>query len=483
MALGDAYIDVHANTAPFRTDLQELAASSTGIDKDFEAQGKEFGNALHEGLRSTLNDGVSETRRGFRSRMSAAFSDVGQDFVSLFRGGLSSPGSIAALTALGFGLSPFIIDGLAAGIALLAGTGAIGLGAFILREKPEIQRAIKNLKFNIEAIFGAAAEPMLPPLLSGINKITEFIRNNIGSFVRIFTAAGALIDPLVDSILRLVQMALPGFTNMLEKSGPIFEALGHELPNIGLALGDIFNAIADSAPTIGIILRELLHAISLLLGFYAQLIRFTEFVFGGEAGQKIRDFFEHLIPSAVSQALASIVSFASQGIAWLSAFRDNAVGRIGDFLNRVRDIPGIILNSVSNFGSLLYNAGASLIQGLINGIASRVQQLRDWMRYLADTIARFLPGSPAKEGPLSGQGYAKFRGQHLVQDLVAGMTSEIPAVNSASNSTAQFLFGATNINFNGPVTEEAGRLAGNAAGGSILAMIGANTSRLAVRMA
>jgi hypothetical protein len=484
VALGDAYIDVHANTTPFRTDLQRLAAESTGgVDRDFEAQGKEFGEALHKGLRGALDGGVDETRRSFRSRLASAFSDVGGDFTSLFSRGLTSPGVIAGLTAIGFGLAPFIVDGLAAGIALLGGTGVLGLGALFVKNDPYVKRFVDSLRKDITDIFTEAAGPLITPFILAINKLSSFFKENLGTFTSIFIAAGAFVDPLVSAITGLVQRALPGFQNMLEHAQPIFEALRQNLPEIGSALGDIFNAIAESAPSIAIGFGLLLKLLSLVLGLFSQIILFSNFIFSGDAGHQIRRFFEDLIPNAVGRAISAIQSFFFQGVAWLTAFRDNAIGRIGDFLNYVRGIPGVILSAVSNFGGLLYNAGASLVQGLINGIASQVSRLRSWMSTLANIIAGFLPGSPAKEGPLSGQGWTKIRGQHAIRDLVEGMRSETPGVTSASNSTAQFMFGATNINFNGPVTEDAGRTAGNAAGMSILNLIAANSSRLAMRMA
>jgi hypothetical protein len=73
---------------------------------------------------------------------------------------------------------------------------------------------------------------------------------------------------------------------------------------------------------------------------------------------------------------------------------------------------------------LLYDRGRSLIQGFINGIASMIGAVKDKVKSVVSAVTNFLPGSPAKEGPLSGKGYVKLRAQRFMQDFADGVTKQ-----------------------------------------------------------
>ena len=83
-----------------------------------------------------------------------------------------------------------------------------------------------------------------------------------------------------------------------------------------------------------------------------------------------------------------------------------------------------ILSAITGFVSQMVAAGAALIQGFVDGILSMAGAVGDAINTVVGAAASFLPGSPAEEGPFSGQGYTKVRGQHLVQDFVAGALGE-----------------------------------------------------------
>lgn len=168
-----------------------------------------------------------------------------------------------------------------------------------------------------------------------------------------------------------------------------------------------------------------------------------------------------------------------------SSLASAVAGKLGEVVNRIKGLPSAILNAAKNFGSLLLNAGRALVDGLINGIKQKVSQLKSWISYLASLIAAFLPGSPAEVGPLSGQGYTKIRGQHLVQDLISGIREEVPALREATtNAMSNIVFGqnSVQVNFQGALpTDTQARSVGTAVGNGAASMIAARNTRLAVR--
>jgi hypothetical protein len=87
----------------------------------------------------------------------------------------------------------------------------------------------------------------------------------------------------------------------------------------------------------------------------------------------------------------------------------------------VKALPGQISGALGNLGRLLYTKGVSLVQGFINGIGSMIGRVRDKARSIVSSVTDFLPGSPAKEGPLSGRGYALLRARRMMADFARGL--------------------------------------------------------------
>lgn len=112
-----------------------------------------------------------------------------------------------------------------------------------------------------------------------------------------------------------------------------------------------------------------------------------------------------------------------------------AEGGTGSLISFVRGIPGRVIGAIGNLGGMLYNKGRELIQGFINGIRSMLGVVANTARNIVNSVTRFLPGSPAKEGPLSGRGYVVYRGQHLVQDFASGIVGTADAARRAVERT------------------------------------------------
>lgn len=175
-----------------------------------------------------------------------------------------------------------------------------------------------------------------------------------------------------------------------------------------------------------------------------------------------------------------------------SRWRSNFIGfiaavvvKIAELILKLKGLPLTITSAFKNFGGLLVNAGRNLVQGLINGINQKIQALKNVIAALVNMIANFLPGSPAEEGPLSGQGYVKLRGQRMMQDLIEGIRSEVPELRDASlTATSNIVFGSNSVQVNvageTPDVNRA-RAMGNAMGMSAAQMIATRNTRLAVR--
>lgn len=149
------------------------------------------------------------------------------------------------------------------------------------------------------------------------------------------------------------------------------------------------------------------------------------------------------IVSFIQAAIAKIVAVASGIAAFVNSVSghfQNVVNAIRDKINSavsfVRELPGKIIGAIGNLGSLLYDAGRNVIQGLINGISSMIGSLRSKMSDAAATIRGALPFSPAKYGPLSGEGSPENSGQKISMMIADGLTMQIPAIRTAMTDVA-----------------------------------------------
>jgi TP901 family phage tail tape measure protein len=83
-----------------------------------------------------------------------------------------------------------------------------------------------------------------------------------------------------------------------------------------------------------------------------------------------------------------------------------------------------IVSTIENLGSRLFSAGAHIIEMLAHGIMSAIGAVTSAIGNIGSEIMSHLPFSPAKKGPLSGQGDPVLRGQEIVRRLAQGMAAE-----------------------------------------------------------
>lgn len=104
-----------------------------------------------------------------------------------------------------------------------------------------------------------------------------------------------------------------------------------------------------------------------------------------------------------------------------SSAKSAAQNQINNLISLVRGLPGRAAGALGNLGGMLYAKGQSLVRGFIDGIASMIGAVADKARSVVSAVTDFLPGSPAKEGPLSGRGYVLLRARRFMNDFAQGM--------------------------------------------------------------
>ena len=136
----------------------------------------------------------------------------------------------------------------------------------------------------------------------------------------------------------------------------------------------------------------------------------------------------------------SIVTFFSGLPARIGAFFtqlwDAVVKKVTSVIEYVKGLPGRIITAIGNAGKMLYDSGAKIIQGLIDGIGSKISQLKQKIASAVQEIRDHLPFSPAKKGPLSGQGSPQRAGATIGSMIAAGLDSQLALIGGAASRAA-----------------------------------------------
>lgn len=200
----------------------------------------------------------------------------------------------------------------------------------------------------------------------------------------------------------------------------------------------IFNAVKTAINWIKDAVVTIWNAIVASIKFYINLIK-TVITTGINVVRTVWNAAFNAVRSVTLSIWNGIVSFIRSAIDKVKTFilgvkiivsyvknaftnaRNAAVGMLNSLISTVRGIPGRITSALGNLGSLLYNKGRQIIQGFINGIGSMLGAVRNKASSIVHAVTDFLPGSPAKTGPLSGKGYVLLRGRRFMNDFAQGI--------------------------------------------------------------
>lgn len=131
------------------------------------------------------------------------------------------------------------------------------------------------------------------------------------------------------------------------------------------------------------------------------------------------------IKAAITAAMEAIVSAIRNGMS-------NAKSAVS---NGISEMVSTVTGAAGRFLSAGESLMSNLAQGILNGIGNAVGAVKNAVGQLTD----LLPGSPAKKGPLSGQGYTRIRGMHFSEDLAAGIMGGSGLVARAAGDIADLM--------------------------------------------
>lgn len=352
-----------------------------------------------------------------------------------------------------------------------------GLFAVIGQLLPQVN-ALRDTLLPIAVVLGETIGQALSALAPIIGLVASLIVGLVQAIAPLITQIVGALGPAIASIAAMFQgslsPALTGLIGLLQPLlGILLEVFGAQVVNainlVVTVLGGLFDILGGLINFIvGVFTGDWDRAwsgiVQIFDGIVSILLGVVDFLW-----QSVQNLFLggfDTVTAAVSRGWNSVVSFFSNGIrnagarvarfvldirarfnrfrsvvsiaarlAWIrviSIFR-SALSRVGSavrnginsVVNRFRDLRSRIRSAVSGFGSLLYNAGRNVIRGLVRGIRSMLGSVGGSMSQIAGRIRAYLPFSPARLGPLAGQGSPDNSGEAIAQMIADGLQQNV----------------------------------------------------------
>lgn len=255
MALGKAFIEVHADTKPF---ARELASE---LDKIISASEK----AVKVGAQRTGETLVKETAKGvdkekgtLKKSVDKAFGDAlsGNIFFDLAKGlvdtiddGLSGlpaelkvilGGVLVAALPVAVALGSAIAAAITAGLSL---AGGLGIGALLAAQFVEVQDAALATFDRIRNNLLDNAEVLIRPFINALGMLEGRLDLLGPKFGEIFDKVADTIIPITDALLGFVEEFIPQFAGGFANIDRFLAPLQVGLRLIGEAAGDFFDVI------------------------------------------------------------------------------------------------------------------------------------------------------------------------------------------------------------------------------------------------
>lgn len=379
------------------------------------------------------------------------------------------------LLAFAGGVGKFL-DGIAPAlpaIGKLAGAFGTVLGKVLDRIAPVLERVISAIA---DALTKALSDPDLVPAIVDLAKafgdflialaplIPDLVKLAI-QILPIATAFFRILVPLIENLapaFKILGIVLEPVIKLLEISLGLIEKLtshggilGFLSPAVGIIAAEIDNIKDRGNPSqyfdlwkngfdqtgiaaetwvskLGTLLTEKMPNIALgpagnfIQGFFAKV----QFYFGLSV-ETVDDDLNQMVRLIFGIGPNFGAAGSALGDSFTRGFRTGIGAVIGAAQDALGTVSGILNNT--DFGA----AGAAVTRSFASGMRSLIGAVIAASHDVAGAAGSALPRSPAKMGPLSGQGWTPFRGKKLTEGFAEGMLAGLNEVRDASLSLAK----------------------------------------------
>lgn len=290
MALGKAFIEVHADTKPFAQELgKELGRILKAVEngparKTGEKIGKELGEGATDsfeksfkpsgkstaGTKTNLLSGLFDIDvNSFGGRLASGLIDGLDDGLSGLPAEIKLGLAAAAITAAPFiaGFVGVLAGGITTGLLTVVGAGlAVVVGSRLVVVQEQWQRTLEFMG----DLAARLAQPVVGPLLTAFSLVRDRAEFLEPQLAQLFGLASRAVVPLTEGILDLAENALPFLISGLSNIDAFANVIAGGFGRIGTEIGRAFDRVAND--------DDALAALDDMLNLIVQLIRFGGFL-------------------------------------------------------------------------------------------------------------------------------------------------------------------------------------------------------------
>ncbi len=286
MALGEAFIEVHADLRPFARDLRSTAKP---IVENFERQIRgAVGDAVRQGSEDGGRDGGDRVARHLKKSLLQQLSS--KNFFVVVAGALGSalddgisalPTEVKAAIVLGIILATPIISAFLTG-AIVAGIGAgfAVLGTVLASQYQSVQDQAQNTFQVLRKELVSSAESFEGAIVDALVLVRTRITGMSDLFRGIFDVSSTFIDPLTQGLLNALEEILQSVRRVIGNIRPFVDELGAGFSMLGDAIGTSIEVLVASGDDGATALRDLISLVGTLILSVSILLTVLTKVYG-----------------------------------------------------------------------------------------------------------------------------------------------------------------------------------------------------------
>lgn len=288
MALGQAFVEVHADLSPFRRDLNRQLRTAIN----------EFERDLNRALGVTLQSGAENSGRQMGARLGRGASqgirdELGRKDVSLWVAvtsalagalddGISAlPMEVkAALVAGMIAASPLVAGALAGAVSAGLGLAFAGIGVALASQFEAVQLRWRTFGINVRDTLVAAASGFQPAILQALDLVESRVTELAPAFRRVFDISAGFVVPFTDRLIDAVDVFLYWMETSLGDAEDFVEELGRGLVMLADAAGMAASTLLATGEDGREAFRDLIGTVALLVVGFAELVSILTKVYG-----------------------------------------------------------------------------------------------------------------------------------------------------------------------------------------------------------
>lgn len=285
MALGQAFVEVHADLSTFRRDLsRELKKITDDFEKQLNAAlGSKLtataGNAGRQAGQSFSDDFEKQTRRKMGDKQSSVWVSITSALASALDDGISAlPAQAkAALVAAIIAVAPLLAGALSGALAAGLGLVFVGLGAALATQFEAVQTGWQRFLSSTRNLLVGTAGAFQGALLRSFDTIEVRLKEMAPGLTSIFDTAATFLEPFINSLLDALDVFLIQVEGVFGETGSFVEELGRGLVVLADTIGFAFTLLVNTGEDGRKALRDLIGIVAILIiSFTQMLVVFTK---------------------------------------------------------------------------------------------------------------------------------------------------------------------------------------------------------------